>query len=89
MVITLLHEEDNRKTDLVYTIDAENDIIKDIRFDVQKETRGSLIFSHLQDIDQGAEDYSEPAVVHEPQIALRESPGMLWLVSLAQGNLGK
>jgi len=89
VVITLLHEEDNRKTDLVYTIDAENDIIKDIRFDVQKETRGSLIFSHLQDIDQGKQEYSDPPAPHELDIQLQEGPGMLWLVSLAQGNLGK
>ena len=89
MVITLLHEEDNRKTDLVYTIDAENDIIKDIRFDVQKETRGSLIFSHLQDIDQGEQEYSDPPAPHELDIPLQEGPGMLWLVSLTQGNLGK
>ena len=89
VVITLLHEKDNGKTDLVYTIDAENDIIKDIRFDVQKETRGSLIFSHLQDIDQGEQEYGDPPAPHEPDIPLQEGPGILWLVSLAQGNLGK
>jgi hypothetical protein len=56
---------------------------------VQKETRGSLIFSHLQDIDQGEREYSEPAAVHDSQITPQQAPGMLWLVSLAQGNLGK
>ena len=89
VVITLLHEKDNRKTDLVYTIDAENDIIKDIRFDVQKKTKGSLVFSLFQDIDHAGEEYSEPAVVPDSQITPRQSPGMLWLISLAQGNLAK
>jgi len=89
VLITFLHEKDGKKTDLVYTIDTENDIIKDIRFDVQKRTRGSLVFSFIQDIDRTSDGYSEPAVVHDSQIIPRQSPGMLWLVSLAQGNMGK
>ena len=89
VLITLLHEKDGRKTDLVYTIDAENDVIKDIRFDVQKKTKGSLVFSLFQDIDQVGEEYSEPTVVPDSQSTPRQSPGMLWLISLAQGNLDK
>ncbi|MHC4118141.1 MAG: RNA polymerase sigma factor [Planctomycetota bacterium] len=88
VVVTLLHDNPGGKTDLVYTIDAENDLIKDIRFDVRKRTRGSLVFSHFQGIDQLGDEYSEPVVPDQPNIPLEEGPGVLWLVSLARGDLG-
>jgi len=53
VVVALMHDNEGRKTDLVYTIDARKDIVKDIRFDVQNRTRGSLVFEHLNHLDFG------------------------------------
>ena len=86
--IAVFHEEQQDKTDLFYTIDMENDIIKTITFDVNGQARGSLIFSYLQDIDQLANRFTEPAVSADSQ-QIQQSPGIRWLVQLAQGNLGK
>ncbi len=89
IVVALLNDNAGGTTDLVYTIDAENDLIKDIRFDVQKRIKGSLVFSHFQGIDAVGDEYVEPTVPDEPDMPLDEGPGVLWLVSLAQGNLGE
>ncbi len=86
--VAVFHEEQQDKTDLIYTIDMENDIIKTITFDVNGQARGSLIFSYLQDIDQLANRFTEPAVSADSQ-QIQQSPGIQWLVQLAQGNLGK
>jgi hypothetical protein len=87
VIVTLVHEEDYIRTDLVYTIDMKNDIVKDIRFDVQNRTKGSLTFSYLQDISEVDEEFIEPAILPGPQIRPQQSPGMLWLVDLARGGL--
>jgi hypothetical protein len=88
VVVTLMHENGGRKTDLVYTINARNDIIKDIRFDVQKVTRGSLVFEHLNSVDGIGDTYSEPTVLHGQPAPVEQGQGMPWLVSLVQGSLG-
>ena len=87
VVITLLHDNEGQKIDLVYTIDAENDIIKDIRFDIQRRTRGSLVFEYMSDVDGIGDEYSEPTVSGGQQLPAGQNPGMLWLVSLVQGSL--
>lgn len=89
VVVTLLHDDRGMKTDLVYTIDAEEDIIKDIRFDIRKKTRGSLVFEYIRDIDDFGDEYGEPTVYDGEQLSVDEKPGILWLVSLAQGSLGR
>jgi RNA polymerase sigma-70 factor (ECF subfamily) len=90
VVVALTYDTGGRKTDLVYTIDAENDIIKDIRFDAQNRTRGSLVFAHISDVDGIGEQYSEPTVSYgERLLAEANPPAMLWLVALAQGSLGE
>ncbi len=87
--VVISHEEQQNSTDLIYTIDMENDIIKTITFDVDGQARGSLIFSYLQDIDQLANHFTEPAISADSQPATQQSPGIKWLIYLAQGNLGK
>jgi len=89
VVVTLMHDDKGMKTDLVYTIDAEKDIIKDIRFDIRKKTRGSLVFEYIRDIDDFGDEYGEPTVYDGEQLSVDEKPGILWLVSLAQGSLGR
>ena len=87
--VAISHEEQQDSTDLIYTIDMENDLIKTITFDVNGQSRGSLIFSYLQDIDQLANQFAEPAISAGSQPATKQSPGIKWLINLAQGNLGK
>jgi len=88
VVVTLMYDKGGLNTNLVYTIDAEKDILKDIRFDIQKQTRGSLVFEHISDIDGIGEKFKEPTVPHSETRGAEESPGMLWLISLVQGSLG-
>jgi hypothetical protein len=87
VIVTLVPEEDYIRTNLVYTIDMKNDIIKNIRFDVQNRTKGSLTFSYLQDISEVDEEFIEPEIWPRPQMRPQPSPGMLWLVDLARGGL--
>jgi len=86
--IVISDEEQQNQTDLIYTIDMENDIIKTITFDVNSQARGSLIFSYMQNIDRPVGEFSEPVIPTGSQ-PLAQSPGIKWLISLAQGNLGK
>ena len=87
--VAIFHEEQQNNTDLIYTIDMENDLIKTITFDVDGQARGSLIFSYLQDIDQLANQFAEPVISIGSQPPIQQSPGIKWLIHLAQGNLGK
>lgn len=87
--VVISNEEQQNSTDLIYTIDMENDIIKTITFDVNGRARGSLIFSYLQDIDQLANQFAEPDISISSQPLIQQSPGIKWLIYLAQGNLGK
>ena len=88
-IVAIFHKEQQDSTDLIYTIDMENDLIKTITFDVGGQARGSLIFSYLQDIDQLANQFAEPVISAGSQPAIQPSPGIKWLIYLAQGNLGK
>ncbi|HUT45293.1 MAG TPA: RNA polymerase sigma factor [Sedimentisphaerales bacterium] len=87
--VAISHEGQQDSTDLIYTIDMENDLIKTITFDLNGRARGSLIFSYLQDIDQLANQFAEPAISAGSQPPIQQSPGIRWLIYLAQGNLGK
>ena len=86
--VVISHKEQQNSTDLIYTIDMENDLIKTITFDVDAQPQGSLIFSYLQDIDQLANQFAEPAISADSQ-QTQPNPGIKWLIYLAQGNLGK
>ena len=87
--VAISHEEQQNSTDLIYTIDMENDLIKTITFDLNGQAQGSLIFSYLQDIDQLANQFTEPAIPADSQPATQQSPGIKWLILLARGDLGK
>ncbi len=88
-IVAIFHEEQQNNTDLIYTIDMENDVIKTITFDVNGQAWGSLIFSYLQNIDQLANQFTEPVISIGSQPPIQQSPGIKWLIYLAQGNLGK
>lgn len=87
--IAVLHEDQDGTMDLIYAVDMKNDIIRDIKFKVQNESRGVLTFSYLQDIDGIGNEFTEPVIPAGPKAASRQSPGILWLVHLAEGSLGK
>jgi len=88
-IVVISHEEQQNSTDLIYTIDMENDVIKTITFDVNGQAQGSLIFSYLQDIDQLADQFAEPTIPAGSQSPKQQSPRIRWLINLAHGNLGK
>jgi RNA polymerase sigma factor (sigma-70 family) len=88
VIVDISDEEQQNKTDLIYTIDMENDIIKTITFDVNGQAAGSLIFSYIQDIDRLSGEFTEP-VIPAGSKPLAQNQGIKWLISLAQGNLGK
>jgi RNA polymerase sigma-70 factor (ECF subfamily) len=87
-IVVISHKEQN-STDLIYTIDMENDVIKTITFDVNGQARGSLIFSYIQNIDHLADGFAEPVIPVNLQPPTEESPGIKWLIHLVHGNLGK
>jgi len=89
VIVSVYYEDKRNNAELVYGIDLENDIIEDIRFEVQNRIIGSMVFSYLQDIEQTGDEFSEPAVSVSPEVPTRPGAGILWLVDLAKGNLGK
>jgi RNA polymerase sigma-70 factor (ECF subfamily) len=88
VIVDISSEEQQNKTDLIYTIDMENDVIKTITFDVNGQARGSLIFSYMQNMDWPVDQFTEPDIPAGSQPPT-QSPGIRWLIHLAQGNLGK
>jgi len=87
VIIALLDKRDNTDTDLIYTVDLQNDIIESIKFRRRNADIGSLIFSYLQDIDQAGDEFVEPIVPDDAQVPTQEDAGILWLIDLAQGKL--
>jgi len=88
MIVTVFLEEQQKSTDLIYTIDMENDLIKIIEFEMNGRPRGSLVFSYLQEIDQIDGKFTEPIKSAGSQPPTKQSPGIRWLIHLAEGNLG-
>jgi RNA polymerase sigma-70 factor (ECF subfamily) len=88
VIVAVFHEEQQNSMDLIYTIDMENDLIKAITFEVNGQPWGSLIFSYLQEIDQLADQFTEPVKSSGSQTPIKKSPGIRWFIHLAQGNLG-
>jgi hypothetical protein len=89
VIVSVYYEDKHVNTALVYSINMENDIIEDIKFKVRKMNIGSLVFSYLEDIEQAGDEFVEPAISESPEVPTRVAAGILWLVDLAQGNLGK
>lgn len=84
VIITLDYREN---TSLLYTVNMEKDIVEDIRFVVNEINTGTLYFSYLQDVSQAGSEFAEPVISDISQVPPQESPGILWLVNLAYGNL--
>jgi len=74
-------------TKLVYTIDIEADLVRQISLWANGAQVGVLEFEYLQNVNTGLNEFAAPS----PQVeraSLRDNAGPLWLVRLANGNLG-
>jgi len=89
VIVALFHEEQQDSTDLIYTIDMENDLIQTITFDVNGQAQGSLIFSHLQDLPDMGDEFTLRAQTPDTLPPIQQSSGIQWLIHLARGKLGK
>ena len=75
------------KTKLVYLIDIEADLVRQIGLWADGAQVGTLEFEYLQDGNTRLDEFAAPPTRSE-RATLRESAGLLWLVRLANGNLG-
>ncbi|MHC4646361.1 MAG: RNA polymerase sigma factor [Planctomycetota bacterium] len=85
--VTLFDEAGGVTTTLRYLIDLENDIVKKIGLAVDGRRAGELRFSYLQEIDGAGDEFSVPGFLIGKRTSVRETPGISWLVSLAQDRL--
>ncbi len=75
------------QTQLIYTIDVEADLVRRIDFVAAEAPVGSLEFEYLESTRVNPSEFAAPAPRNE-RVTLRESPGMSWLIRLADGALG-
>ena len=75
------------------TVDIGKDIIEKIEFladdNFGNSQQGVFIFTHLEDIEQLTEEFTEPTKIKVQKTKHQNSMGMLWLIELAQGTLGQ
>ncbi len=64
-------------------------MIDEIRFAINRRPAGALRFSYLQEIDAVADQFVEPERPRELSTPVAESPGLMWLIDLALGQLGR
>jgi len=76
----------NGQTRLVYTIDMETDVVKNIAFFLNQAPAGQLDFEYFQDLPASRGNFIAPRVTTY-RGTLNEEMGMLWLVRLATGTL--
>jgi len=83
-------EVDHGQVKLIYTIDLETDVIDRITLSGANGIEGELRFSYLQNIDEvdPGNEFAKPRrrSYQKPQ---QYEEGLLWLVQLAEGVLGK
>lgn len=77
----------SEKTQLLYTIDIEADLVRRIDFTVNRAPAGSLEFEYVPDANLKSGEFAAPINRNE-RVTLDRDPGMLWLVQLANGVLG-
>jgi len=88
-IVTVFYTEADDIFKLTYIIDLENDLIREIRFEVDDKALGMLIFSYLQEIDRLDSGFTEPKVPDIKKCPAQQPPGILWLIHLARGDLVK
>lgn len=83
-------EMDHGQVKLIYTIDLKTDVIDRIEFSGTNGIAGELRFSYLQNIDEvdAGNEFAKPRK-RSYQTPQQYEEGLLWLVQLAEGALGK
>jgi len=76
------------QTKLVYTIDLEVDVIEKIAFFVEEAPVGFLEFEYLQEVENAGREFAAPRA-RDLRMSRSSDQGMLWLVRLANGTLGR
>jgi RNA polymerase sigma-70 factor (ECF subfamily) len=88
VIITLFDKKSQNGTKIIYTIDYENDIIENMLFMSGTDTKGYFEFTYFQNIaDETSDEFTEPEVSKTSYNMIQESPGILWLINLAEGRL--
>ena len=87
--VTLTHASGTTIIGLTYVLDMDADVIDEIRFAINRRPAGALRFSYLQEIDAVADQFVEPERPRELSTPVAESPGLMWLIDLALGRLGR
>lgn len=77
---------------ILYTIDMEKDLVERIEFSVSdpqgRDAKGEFIFTYLEDIDDVGQDFAEPRT-KTAKPSQQNGMGIMWLIKLVAGNLGK
>ncbi|MCU0915253.1 MAG: sigma-70 family RNA polymerase sigma factor [Planctomycetes bacterium] len=77
----------DQQTKLIYRIDVEADLVRQITMVVAGVPVGTLEFEYLQDTNVRQNEFAAPPGRNE-RTSVRDSSGLSWLVRLANGNLG-
>jgi hypothetical protein len=72
---------------LEYVIDFGKDVITEIKFRFGGESVGEVVFTYLDETAGFESEFEEPELEKDSNAALREGPGILWLMRLCQGKL--
>jgi RNA polymerase sigma-70 factor (ECF subfamily) len=73
---------------LVYTVDLETDVVKNIVFVTDNTVAGRLEFEYLQDLPVTRSEFIAPRTMNY-RGSLSQDTGMFWLSRLADGTLAK
>jgi len=76
------------RTELVYTVDLETDVVEKIELFADDAPVGHLDFEYLQELENGGTEFAAPRATSR-RMSLTEGRGMRWLVELADGTLGR
>lgn len=91
--IILFGQVEQGQIQIVYTVDIDRDVVEKVEFfvagDSEGDRRGVLEFTYLDQLDDLDDEFVEPAKRSVSKKTHRESMGMLWLMELMQGTLGR
>ena len=89
--VVLVEQSGNQQIHITYVIDMDKDVVETIKFltydGTQEQNKGVLNFTYLQEVEQSAEQFTEPAEIKVPKTIQQDSMGILWLTKLAEGTL--
>jgi RNA polymerase sigma-70 factor (ECF subfamily) len=89
VTVTLNHAASQTVVGVSYALDMDADLIDEIRFAINRRPAGALTFSYLRKVDDVADQFAEPEPPAQRRARMKESPGLMWLIDLALGELGR